>query len=102
VLNLGGKKNRERLFQGENFQLIAVRGRTQIWLRNPNWVPVLGARSVSCGRADAALPSLGELELDSVRTAATMTEHCNTSENLMVLAAHRALSLQLFHNGRFV
>lgn len=26
-----------------------------------------------------------------------MTEHCNTSENLMVLAAHRGLSIQLFH-----
>jgi hypothetical protein len=65
----------------------------------PKLGTVLGARSVK-GRADAAL--LGKLELDSVRTAATMAEHCNTSENLMVLAAHGALSLQLFHNGRFV
>jgi len=56
----------------------------------PKLGTVLGARSVK-GRADTAL--LGELELDSVRIAATMAEHCNTSENLMVLAAHRASSL---------
>jgi hypothetical protein len=61
----------------------------------PKLGTVLGARSANRGRADAAL--LGEHELDSVRTAATMTECCNASENLMVLAAHRAFSLQLFH-----
>jgi hypothetical protein len=60
---------------------------------HPKSGTVLGARSGNHRRADAAL--LGkQLELDSVKTATTMTEHCNVSENLMALAAHRALSPQ--------
>jgi hypothetical protein len=96
VLNSGGREKQRGLFKGENFHLIAVRAGHKLAVQ-PKLGTALGARSrvMTCRRAQT-LRFLAN-SLDSVKTATTMTEHCNTQESLMALAAHRALSLQLFH-----